>query len=65
MSSLIEPTFALESQNKNDSAVSAEYYLHMHTINVHCIAHRNTPHYLAILPSGALVSSSFLGQKLA
>ena len=66
MSSLIETTFVLESRNKNDSTLSAEWYCILYTV------HTNTPEYCSELPTGALVSFSifivafgFLGQMSA
>ena len=69
MSSLIEPTFALESRNKNDSDPSAEGLttctVHCTLYNVHCtvyvhIVQTNTPHpqYFSKLPPKALVPFS-------
>ena len=44
MSSLIEPTFALESQNKNDRALAYVYYVcmqYMYCCFLHCTVQTN------------------------
>ena len=61
MSSLTEPTFALNKQIKNDSALSAAWWT---TYIIWTVQTKNIPlpHYFSIPPPGALVSFEYVFQ---